>query len=228
MYNFDDYKTLIELYPDVNSFTDAVSSNFGTNYDDVTFDATMHNTFLTFISKIGKGIYNYYKRDKISYLDKDVFIERLVFDLSENLNYYFQRKGIDFMLGSNVDDGKYILSSTMTSKSKEKGVSGSSVTQSTASTPTGVSPSGTGNNSRIKITSGDAGENAEFTSDAYANKYTNFQGKTNGLHDNNISRDSDIVRNGNYQQAIELFNQLPKSYLEEIVKDVSKHFIYEY
>ena len=223
---FEDLKTLKEEYITAKDFTDKVSSLFGTDLDlsDIAYDSKMKSTFSQFIINLAKAIYFYYQRDKIAYTDKDVFIERIVYDLTLNINHYFQRKGIDFMIGSNTDNDKYLLSNGMTTKSSEDGVSGSSVLQSTASTPTGVSPSATGNTIEMNID----GTTLNVTNNGYVDKFTNFQGKTNGLHNNKVNRDTSYIRTANYEQAIELFTKLPVSYLEEVLRDVSNNFIFTY
>lgn len=225
---FDDYQTLVEHYPTQADFVLAVGNEFGTNFDDVMYATSMSATFKIFIENLSKAIYRYYKRDKIAYLIDMIFVERLTYDLAENVNKYFQEKNIQFMIGSNTDTKQYVLTSTMDSTSKEVGMSGSSVLQSSASTPTGVSPNATGNQMSVELSkTGDKAE-LDVVNNGFVDKYTGFQGKTNGLHKNDVDRDTNLTRGGSFLIAIEMLNKLPKTFIEEVLKDVSHNFIVTY
>ena len=132
------------------------------------------------------------------------------------------------MIIKNTDEGKYILTSKVVGNSSENGNNASAVVQSTAMTPTGVDASDTGDSIDIGIEKDDLDINADFTQDAYANKYTNYQGKTNGVRKNIIARNNDATRSGNYTQALDLLERLPYSYLIKVLKDCSEHFIVTY
>lgn len=226
-YPYDEYKTLKELYTNNFSFAQAVLNYFGTSFNDVTYASTMRATFQTFMEKLCYMIYSYFLRDKIAYEDKDIFLERLTFDLAKNINHYFQLKNIDFMLGSNTDTGKYVLTSRMTNESDEKTKSGSSVVQSSASTPTGVAVKSS-SQIEVDLTESGTAVSSDFSTDAYIDKYTNFQGKTDGVHKNEVDKSNEMIREGNFLNAIELMDKLPCSYLDKVLDDVSMHFVVVY
>ena len=230
VYPYESNSKLVDLFPTKSDFTSAVLAEFGTDFQDVTYATSMHNTFTAFLEKVAGGLYKYFKRDLIAYEDEDEFMERLVYTLALNINKVFQMKNIDFEIGSNTDFNKYVLTSKMESTSNETGKSGSSVLQSSASTPTAVSPTATGNDISVAMsTDAETGElSATFVNAGYVDKYTNFQGKTNGLHKNEVDRDSELTRSGNYENAIAVMKHLPNSYLNYVLKEVSKHFIFVY
>ena len=225
---FKDYDLLKDLYVTPTALSTAVTTSFGTDFDDLTFPSTIKSSLSTFLTKLCNGIYREYKNDKIAYKDKDDFIYRLTNTLATNLGYYFQIHNIDFMIIKNTDEGKYILTSKVSGNSSEIGNNASAVVQSTAMTPTGVDATDTGDSIDIGIEKDDLDISADFTQDAYANKYTNYQGKTNGVRKNIINRDNDVTRSGNYTQALDLLERLPYSYLVKVLKDCSEHFIFTY
>ena len=225
---FKDYDLLKDLYVTPTALSTAVTTSFGTDFDDITFPSTIKTTLSSFLTKLCNGIYREYKNDKIAYKDKDDFIYRLTNTLATNLGYYFQIHNIDFMIIKNTDEGKYILTSKVSGNSSEIGNNASTVVQSTAMTPTGVDATDTGDSIDIGIEKDDLDISADFTQDAYANKYTNYQGKTNGVRKNIINRDNDVTRSGNYTQALDLLERLPYSYLVKVLKDCSEHFIFTY
>ena len=228
MFNLDDFKQLKDEYTKAQ-FISAISTKFtALDFGDVAYGSAMATTFSGFIEKLAKVIYEQYETDQLAYQDKDVFMKRLTMSLTKNINYYFQRKGIDFLIGSNTDNDKYVLTSTLTSGTSETGVTGSTVVQSSASTPTGVSGSDTGDSLSLEMKETSGVDSVDLSNDAYVDKYTNFQGKTNGLHKNKVERDNTSIRSGSFLNAIELMKNLPKTYLDEVLEDVSKHFIIVY
>lgn len=229
---FEEYPKLETLFPTRLGFTTALIGGINV-YENVLYTLPEQVTSITdFITSLAGAVYDYYKRDKVSYSgddSDDIFIERFRFDFLKDVNRWLTSKNIQFLIYKNNDDGKYLLSSKMTSSSAEKGKSGSSVLQSSASTPTSVSPSSTGSTMSVDLTSpSNTQVSLTAVNNGYADKYTNFQGKTNGLHSNNITRDGNVERSGNYLQAIEVLKNLPESYFNEVLKDLSKHFIFTY
>lgn len=221
--NFDDYKTLQEKYPSAQALSVVVDTIFETFYSYI--DVDMTNTLKVFVRNICNNIYNYYYDDKIAYLDEEVFVHRLTNDIALNVNRYFEMRKVEFYLAKDsTTNDKWCLTTKTSSVANESGKSGSSVLQSSASTPTGVSPSSTGSTIEME----DTEDGKVFENNGYVDKYTNFQAKTNGLHKNDIDRTADVSRSGNYDVAIELLKKFPKSFMEQVLKDVSKHFIYVY
>ena len=228
MQYFENYDILKDIYASATELSTAVTTSFGTEFDDLTFPSAIKTTLSSFLTKLCNGIYREFKNDKIAYEDKDDFIYRLTNTLATNLGYYFQIHNIDFMIIKNTDEDKYILTSKATGNSQENGNNASSVVQSTAMTPTGVDASDTGDSMEVATESDSNDLSAEFTEDAYSNKYTNYQGKTNGVRKNIINRDNTVTRTANYSQALDLLERLPHSYLIKVLKDCSEHFIVTY
>lgn len=224
---FKDYVQLKDLYT-MAQFSTAITNSFGTDFDDVSFPNALKTTLSSFLGKLCNGIYREFKNDKIAYKEKDDFIYRLTNTLATNLGYYFQIHNIDFMIIKNVDETKYVLTSKVEGTSDENGNNASAVVQSTAMTPTGVDASDTGDSIEVATEKDDNDLTAEFTQDAYANKYTNYQGKTNGVRKNIINRTNNVTRSANYFLAIDLLERLPYSYLIKVLKDCSEHFIQVY
>lgn len=225
---FKDYEVLKDLYVDASAFSSAITTSFGTDFDDVSFPSALKSTLSAFLGKLCNGIYREFKKDKIAYKDKDDFVYRLTNTLATNLGYYFQIHNIDFMIIKNTDEGKYVLTSKVEGSSNENGNNASAVVQSTALTPTGVSASDTGDSVGIAVTKSETGITGAVTEDAYANKYTNYQGKTNGVRKNIIDRTNSVTRSGNYEQALDLLERLPHSYLIKVLNECSEHFIITY
>lgn len=222
--NFDDYKTLQEKYQTADSFISVLSTLFRDDFNYYLEDS-MVTTIQNFLTKIGKSIYMYYYDDKIAYEDEEVFAYRLANDIAINVNRYFEMMKVEFYLvKDSTTNDKWCLTTKTSSVANESGKSGSAVLQSSASTPTGVSPSSTGSTIEME----DTEDGKVFENNGYVDKYTNFQAKTNGLHKNDIDRTADVSRSGNYDVAIELLKKFPKSFMEQVLKDVSKHFIYVY
>ena len=221
--NFDDYKTLQEEFGSSADLAVIVNTIFNDFQHYV--DISMLNTLKSFAGNIAINIFLYYYDDKIAYLDREVFAHRLTNDIALNINRYFEMKNVEFYLAKDsANNDKWCLTTKTSSVANESGKSGSSVLQSSASTPTGVSPSSTGSTIEME----DTEDGKSYSNNGYVDKYTNFQAKTNGLHKNDVDRTAEVSRSGNYDIAIELLKKFPKSYMEQILKDVSKHFIYVY
>lgn len=180
------------------------------------------------INVFTKVIYEYYKRDKVAYLDVDYFIERISQSISYEMQKYIVKYNVAQILTNFERATDYDTTSTVGSHSNEKAVAGSTVVQSTASTPTSVNPNATGSAITLTKSTGEDTVTVESVTPAYSDKYTNFQGKTNGLHDNDVSRDSEITRKGRLLDIIELQNQIPQTLYDELLEDVSHHFIFVY
>lgn len=221
--NFDDYKTLQEEFTSATNLSVVIDGLFE---DFVQYiDGSMEVILRTFTRNVAKAIFNYYYDDKIAYLDNEVFAYRLMNDIAININRYFEMKQVEFYLAKDsTTNDKWCLTTKTSSIANESGKSGSAVLQSSASTPTGVSPNATGSTIEME----DTEDGKSYSNNGYVDKYTNFQAKTNGLHKNDIDRTAEVSRIGNYDVAIELLKMFPKSYMEQVLKDVSKHFIYVY
>lgn len=201
-------------------------STFGYTQDEVT---TIKNTLVTPIAYI---IYDYYSRDRLAYSNEDedyktIFFDRLGQQLSIKIPTYIVRFNFQKILDENSPD-RYDVTSHMESSSQEKGLSGSSVIQSSASTPTGVSTETTSSQVTITKNEDTTSANVDIQDNEYSSKYTSFQAKTNGVHDNDVTREGDVKRRGGLLDIINLVNNLPQEFFEVVLKDVSKHFLFVY
>lgn len=179
-------------------------------------------------------IYDYYYNCEIAcpyYDDTQVVVNylnrRVAQQLAIKIPSYIVRHNLQKILSS-LSDERYDTTSKMLSKSSEKGVSGSSVVQSSASTPTGINVEQTGGEIKITKTTEDETTTTSIEDDTFSSKYTNFQAKTNGVHDNDVSREGDVTRKGSLLDIITLANNLPQDFYDKVLKDVAYHFIFVY
>lgn len=230
---------LNELYTTYDDLNDAIDEYFQSRIGEA-YNETYKNQGVSpedydafyedLLGSISYAIYNYYQRDKVLYKNKDIFLERICFDLMIKLSHYVVKYNITKLFLDYKTKERYDDTSSMKTKSKEKGISASGVVQSSASTPTGVDNSETGTEQIItKETSADGKTTTtNIDDDEYVSRYTNYQSKTNGVHDNDVSRDSEHTRKGNLIDIITFSNLLPQTFFDEVLKDVSKHFVYLY
>lgn len=227
----EEYKKLNEYFSYVSDFINNNTQDFeqllfrdGALYFD---DDENEEKCLMLFEVLMKVIYFHYRRDCVAYLNKVDFVDRLLNDLAFNFGKYIVKYNVTNILSNFSNETRYDDTSKMQSDTNERGLSSSSVVQSSASTPTGIS-SAQSSSINLRYQKGEDESGTEFVTDAYTDKYTNFQGKTNGLHDNDVERKSVITRKGKLLDIIELEQKLPNSLYDEVLKDVSKHFIFLY
>ena len=232
----EELKELKIYYLTEEEFFNALLGYYNENYHSLYasyINETSQEFYENFLHSVSFSIYEYYKRNKVLYMDKDIFEERIFFDLIIKMPKYIVKYNVMKIFEDVNTKERYDDTSSMKTKTKEKGVSASGVLQSSASTPTGVSPEYTGTNIIIdkenNITEqGTEQSDVGISVDGYVDRYTNYQAKTNGVHDNNVDRDSEHTRKGGLLDVITLSNNLPSSFFDELLGDVAQHFVFIY
>lgn len=240
MYNIcmEELLQLNELYLTEDAFYDALdiyfTKNFKNAYERVLYGSgseTDYDTFYTaLLTSIAFAVYNYYKRDKVLYKEQSIFEERMFFDILVRVPNYVVKYNIMKLFEDYKTQTRYDDTSKMATTSKEKGYSASGVVQSSASTPTGVDNTEVGSEIIIskEVDATGTTTSTNISDDEYVAKYTNYQTKTNGAHNNDVSRDSEHSRKGGLLDILTFSNNLPKAFLDEVLKDMSVHFVYLY
>lgn len=197
-------------------------------------------------SFIAYAIYNHFFEDKVIYAGdevgdvQDIFMKRLGYDVSVKFPYWKKKYAYILQLLSD-DELNLLQTSKMISSSKEDINSAGGVIQKTANTPTGVSlPSGDNLNITAESSSDVSEETTSATtesslevnvdSSSFADKYTNYQGKTSTGSKTTGVRSGEVLREGSIDDLLNILEKLPSSFADEITKEVSKHFeiVYSY
>ena len=230
--NFDDYLTL-------DAYLDDAGSELSMRFEDVIDETDLgfiHSTnqslITNFVKVLAYPIYDEYYNDKIGYKDENVFYKRIVNTLLRKVNKWIinhktQEELINLGVVTALDN--FIQNGTTQSSTQENASAGSAVIQKSASTPTGITHSTSGESLDMELShSGSTDTTSMEVDDNYDDKYTNFVGKTNGLHRNEVDRETDIGRTSSYKLAMEVIDLIPYSYINEVLTDVSQHFIQIY
>lgn len=226
--NYDDYKTLEELYPTDEDFADDVY-NYIDEKSNINWLYSTKATIMNFITSLAYPIYNEYVRDRIAYQSDDNFLERIINSLLYKVNkWYMQHKiDIDLIVKSSLDN--FIKNGGTHSETNEEAQTGSAVIQKSASTPTGITHNASVESIVMDLSYNEQTDNTTMhVDDNYDDKYTNFIGKTNGVHRNEVGRETDITRSSNYGLAMDILEKIPYSYINEVLSEVSQHFIQIY
>lgn len=199
------------------------------NFDWLTTNSLLVTKIKALISSLAYPIYSEYYNDRIAYEDKDTFLIRIINSLAIKVNRWYAQHKIEEDLIDKATLENFISNGGTTSNTKENASTGSAVVQKSASTPTGITHNVTEENIEVGLSHDDTADTTELSvDDGYEDKYTNFVGKTNGLHRNEVDRDTNIERTSNYGLALEILDKLPFSFINDVLKDVSIHFIQIY
>ena len=222
---------LKQLYASVSDFKSALEQGV-TSMGLMMASQYSNSVYSTFIAY---AIYKYFCDDYVHYTgdtSSDVattLMYRMAYDVSVKFPYW--KVKYDYILKLFTEDEISLLqSSKMTSSSSEKVNSAGGVIQKSASTPTGVS-SATADEMEI---SNEVDEydtlNASVLSSSFADKYTNYQGKTSTGNKTSGERSGVVLREGSIDELLKILEKLPSSFADEITKEVSKHFdlVYSY
>lgn len=198
------------------------------------YAGSVYSTFIAY------SIYKYFYEDYLRYYGDDetevrsILMYRLGYDIAVKFPYW--KKKYDYILKLlTTEDISLLQSSKMTSSSQEDIASAGGVIQKSASTPTGVSVS-TNTGDSIDITTTPSSTTTSETlgvdvdSDSFAEKYTNYQGKTSTGSKTKGERSGEVLREGSVEDLLNVLEKLPSSFADEITKEVSKHFelLYSY
>ena len=228
--DYEDYPVMEDRYPLSTSFSNVVATVLSiTNFDWLTSDTTLLNKIKLFTLALTQPIYEEYHSDRLAYQEDSAFIKRLVNSLVRKVNRWYIQKKIEEDLISNATLEKFISNGGTHSATSETGKTGSAVIQKSASTPTGIQHNASVEQVVMDLSHNDTTNNTTLSvDDNYDDKYTNFVGKTNGLHRNEVDRDTDITRTSNYGLSLEILEKIPYSYINDVLKEVSQHFIQIY
>lgn len=228
--DYEDYSTLQELYVSSAVFSSDISGMGNVyNFNWLTNDAGLKLSIKTLITALAYPIYDEYYDDSIGYLEKPTFIKRLYNTLARKVGRWYIEHNLqeDLMLNATLE--KFISNGGTHSITSEDGMTGSAVIQKSASTPTGISHNAQSETMDIELSHNEQTDTTSIeVTDDYEDKYTNFVGKTNGLHRNEVDRDTDITRTSNYGLAMEVLSKIDYSFINDVLKEVSQHFIQIY
>lgn len=228
--DYEDYDELEDVYADETSFYNAIATELVTyNLGFITSTSADVTKLKTFIGLFAYPIYKEYHSDRIAYESDTTFMERLINTLSRKVGKWYLQHKIDEGLINNATLEKFIINGGTHSETEENASTGSSVIQKSASTPTGITHSTDGDTIDLTLTHTAGTDITELVvDDGYEDKYTNFVGKTSGNHRNEVDRETDISRTSNYGLAMEILDKIPYSYINEVLSEVSVHFIQIY
>lgn len=234
--DFTDYERLNDLYSDGDQLWAEMEEDYNFDYalTSITSNSQTRLKLQVFISELVMGvIFAEYGQDRIGYKDeggihqgKVAFERRLAQTLVDKVSKWYLQGKIDDELLTKVNLDNFIITNSAITNTGELGVSGSIVEQESASTPTGITHDDSDTTS-MEIVAHTSDVTIETTS-MYQDKYTNFMGKTQGVKQNKVDRDVQSERSGNYILAMELLKAVPYSYINEVLRDVSQHFIQVY
>lgn len=227
--DYEDYPVLEDEYTKTEMSNEVSSKLSSYNADYISSDATLVGKVKALTLAFVSPIYDEYHSDRLGYLDSDVFLDRVINSLMRKINKWYAQKKIQEDLIDNATLEKFISNGGTKSNTKENGTNGSAVIQKSASTPTSISHNSQSETIDVELTRDDENDTSSMeVTDGYADNYTNFVGKTNGLHRNEVERDTDIARSSNYGLALEILDKIPYSYISEVLSEVSQHFIQIY
>ena len=117
----------------------------------------------------------------------------------------------------------------MTSSSNDTTKSAGGTLQKTATTPTGVTATGSEDGFELEIIDGSDNDNeANVTTTGFADKYTNAQQKFANATRVEGERSGEILREGSIDELLKVLEKLPSSFADEISISLQKHFIFDY
>lgn len=229
--NFDENKKLEEVYDTETDFYNAlVTSVTNLNMDYLFGSDTANKTKVkALMSLLAYPIYDEYYDDKLAYEDTSVFIRRLTNSLEHFISKWYMQRNIEMDILKNASLDMFIVAGGTHSETSENAQTGSSVIQKSASTPTGISHNASVESIVMDLSYDEQTDNTTMNvDDNYDDKYTNFVGKTSGVHRNEVGRETDITRKSSYELAMDILNKIPYSFINQVLAEVSEHFIYVY
>lgn len=238
--DFSDYPLLKTIFTNADYLKNEISlflngSVLPYNTFDLSFitdDATEKEKLGALILTFAYPIYFQYENDRMAYKGttaRVAFTRRMLYIISRKIGKWYLTHEIDKGLLDSPSLEKFIQNGGTKSTTSENASSGSAVIQKSASTPTGITHSTEGESIDMELSHNDTTDKTSLDiDDDYEDKYTNFVGKTNGLHRNEVDRDTDITRSSNYGLAEDILAKIPQSYINEVLTDVSQLFIQVY
>lgn len=231
--NYDEYPSLRDEFSSKNDFMTFIENEMDiTNIDFISEDDSedgIQDKIKLMVYTLASPIYDEYREDKLAYKNVQTFGHRLMNSIIRKVNRWIIERKIQEDLISNATLEKFISNGGTHSNTSENAQTGSAVIQKSASTPTGITHSASSEDIDVELSHNDTTDTTSLeVTDGYEDKYTNFVGKTNGLHRNEVDRDTDISRTSNYGLALEILDKIPFSYINDVLREVSQHFIQVY
>ena len=218
------YETADEFKTALETSVSSMGLMMATSYSN-----SVYSTFIAY------SIYKYFYSDFIHYEGesesdvKNILMKRMGYDIAVKFPYW--KVKYDYILKLFTQDEITLLqSSKMISSSTEKVDSAGGVIQKSANTPTGVT-TGTGDSMEISANEDNTGTlDVSVGSSSFADKYTNYQGKTSTGSKTSGERSGEVLRESSIDELLKILEKLPSSFADEITKEVSKHFdlVYSY
>lgn len=227
--DYEEYPVMEDEWTEEEFATLVSQKVSGYNISWLTSDTTLTNKIKLLTSAFAYPIYEEYHSDNLAYMDSETFVDRMINSVMRKVNRWFIQKSIEEGLIDKATLDKYISNGGTHSTTTEEGSTGSAVIQKSASTPTGIAHDVNVESIDVELSHDEQTDKTSMeVDDGYEDKYTNFVGKTNGLHRNEVDRDTDITRTSNYGLALEIIGKIPYSYINDVLKEVSQHFIQIY
>lgn len=221
---------LNEVYNTSTELVSAIKAQINFSYSALVMglNATAYNEVVAFI---GSAIFGYFNKDLLAYTDEDdvqaIFIQRLSYDVALKLPYWYKKYNkIKNLL--TTEDLSLLQTSKMSSSSTDNTRSASGTLQKTATTPTGVTTTGSTDNFTISTDIVDAELDADVETTGFADKYTNAQQKFANATKAVGERSGEVLREGSIDDLLKVLEKLPSSFADEINRDLQKHFIFDY
>lgn len=231
--NFDDYLALDDYFESKRDFMTFIENEM--DITDINFiseddsEDGVQDKIRLMVYTLASPIYDEYRSDSIAYDNIQTFGHRLMNSIIRKVSKWVIERKLQEDLISNATLEKFISNGGTHSETSENAQTGSAVIQKSASTPTGVTHSATSEDIEMELSHTQQTDKTDLSvDDGYEDKYTNFVGKTNGLHRNEVDRDTDIERTSNYGLALEILEKIPYSYINDVLSEVSQHFIQIY
>ena len=185
--DYNDYPILKDEYTKTE-FADEVSSKLSTyNLSWLTTDTTLANKIKALTLAFASPIYDEYSTDRLAYEDKETFVDRMINSIVRKVNRWYIQNKIEEDLVDNATLEKFISNGGTHSNTKENASTGSAVIQKSASTPTGITHNADVESIDVELSHDSTTDKTSMeVDDDYQDKYTNFVGKTNGLHRNEL------------------------------------------
>lgn len=203
------------------------------DYEAVAMSESSSGLYNNTISFVMSAVYGYFYGDLVAYAGdsknevKGKLYHRLGLDISIKLAYWY-KKYTQIKKLLTTEDLSLLQTSKMTSSSSDKTKSAGGTLQKTATTPTGVSATGSTDSINIDIKSGTSDGDNDVETNGFADKYSNAQQKFANATRVEGERSGEILREGSIDDLLKVLEKLPSSFATEVQKDLQKHFIFDY
>ena len=221
---------LSDIYVELSDFNTAVNGyvsqflglSFGLN-------ATQLSETVTFITT---AVWGYFYNDLVAYPidvpeDVSIFISRLGYDIMSKIGYWYRKYTYVKKLLTDADLSLFQTSKMTSSSSDTTKTAGGSL-QKVATTPTGVTVTGSTDSIDITIGAGTYDGDNDIATEGFVDKYTNSQQKYANANRVEGSREGEILREGSIEDILNVLEKLPSSFADEVTKALQKHFIFDY